>query len=173
MRSGDLGRPKRDHLRLRCLSTVPVIAARATLQIQTESYFSGEWCCKAAHLEVHMILRKNAWAHLMLAGVLSFSVVPAGLAQAPQDSDVASWSAPRGYDMAYPENGTPNMVARQGYAAGFNQGQADVSRGQSFKPTENKAYAHAKIPKGMDKDTFKTEFREAFVKGYTNAYKGQ
>jgi hypothetical protein len=119
-----------------------------------------------------MILRKNAWAHLMLAGVLSLIVVPAGLAQAPQDSDSASWSAPRGYDMAYPENGTPNMVAREGYAAGYNQGQADLSRGQSFKPTENKAYAHAKIPKGMDKDTFKTEFREAFVKGYTNAYKG-
>ena len=120
-----------------------------------------------------MIFRKNAWAHLALAGVLSLSVVPVGLAQATQDSDVNSWSAPRGYDMAYPENGTPNMVARQGYAAGFTQGQADVSRGQSFRPTENKAYAHAKIPKGMDKDTFKTEFREAFVKGYTNAYKGQ
>jgi hypothetical protein len=120
-----------------------------------------------------MTFRKNAWAHLMLAGVLSLSVVPAGLAQAPQDNDAASWSAPRGYDMAYPENGTPNMVARQGYAAGFNQGQADASRGQSFKPTDNKAYSHAKIPKGMDKDTFKTEFREAFVKGYTNAYKGQ
>jgi len=120
-----------------------------------------------------MIFRKNAWAHLALAGVLSLSVVPVGLAQATQDSDVNSWSAPRGYDMAYPENGTPNMVARQGYAAGFTQGQADVSRGQSFRPTENKAYAHAKIPKGMDKDAFKTEFRESFVKGYTNAYKGQ
>jgi hypothetical protein len=120
-----------------------------------------------------MIFRKNALAHLMLAGALSLSVVPTALAQASQDSDVNSWSAPRGYDMAYPENGTPNMVARQGYAAGFNQGQADVSRGQSFKPTDNKAYAHAKIPKGMDKDSFKTDFREAFVKGYTNAYKGQ
>ena len=37
----------------------------------------------------------------------------------------------------------------------------------------NKAYAHAKIPKGMDRDQFKTEFRESFVKGYTNAYKDQ
>jgi len=120
-----------------------------------------------------MIFRKDTWACVALACALSFSVVPAGLAQAPQDSDVASWSSPRGYDMAYPENGTPNMVARQGYAAGFNQGQADISRGQSFKPTDNKAYAHAKIPKGMDKNAFKTEFREAFVKGYTNAYKGQ
>ena len=120
-----------------------------------------------------MILRKDTWACVVLACALSFSVVPAGLAQASQSNDSASWSAPRGYDLAYPENGTANMVARQGYAAGFNQGQADVSRGQSFRPTENKAYAHAKIPKGMDKDQFKTEFREAFVKGYTNAYKGQ
>src|ERR1700729_495221 len=92
---------------------------------------------------------------------------------ATQSYDSTDWHAPRGYDLAYPENGSPNMVARQGYAAGFNQGQADVSRGQAFRPTENKAYAHAKIPKGMDKDQFKTEFRESFVKGYTNAYKGQ
>ena len=120
-----------------------------------------------------MIFRKEACASIVLAYALLFTAVPIGLAQVSQPSDSASWSAPRGYDMAYPENGTPNMVARQGYAAGFNQGQADLSRGQSFRPTENKAYAHAKIPKGMDKDQFKTEFRESFVKGYTNAYKGQ
>ena len=112
-----------------------------------------------------MIFRKDTWAYAVLACALSFNVVPAGLAQASPSNDSASWSAPRGYDLAYPENGTANMVARQGYAAGFNQGQADVSRGQAFRPTENKAYAHAKIPKGMDKDQFKTEFREAFVKG--------
>ena len=76
-----------------------------------------------------MILRKDTWACVVLACALSLSVVPAGLAQASQN-DSASWSAPRGYDLAYPENGTANMVARQGYAAGFNQGQADVSRGQ-------------------------------------------
>jgi hypothetical protein len=84
-----------------------------------------------------------------------------------------NWQAPRGYEVAYPENGTPNMVARQGYAAGFVQGQADVARGQTYRPTENKAYAHAKIPKGMDKDEFKLHFREAFVKGYSNGYKSQ
>jgi hypothetical protein len=88
-----------------------------------------------------------------------------------QSHDADAWQAPRGYDMAYPENGTPNMVARQGYAAGFNQGQADLSRGKKFKPTENDAYAHAKIPKGMDKDQFKEQFRESFVKGYTNGFK--
>jgi hypothetical protein len=40
-----------------------------------------------------------------------------------QSHDSSDWQAPRGYDLAYPENGTPNMVARQGYAAGFNQGR--------------------------------------------------
>jgi hypothetical protein len=80
------------------------------------------------------------------------------LAQALQSNDSASWSAPRGYDLAYPENGTTNMVARQGYAAGFNQGQADVSRGQAFRPTENKAYAHAKIPKGWTKTSSRPSF---------------
>jgi hypothetical protein len=120
-----------------------------------------------------MVFRKDTWVRVVLTFALSLSVAPVGLARASQTNDSAGWSSPRGYDLAYPENGNPNMVAREGYAAGFNQGQADVSRGQAFRPTENKAYAHAKIPKGMDKDQFKTEFRESFVKGYTNAYKGQ
>jgi hypothetical protein len=90
-----------------------------------------------------------------------------------QSYDSSDWKAPRGYELAYPENGSPNMVARQGYAAGFTQGQADLGRGQSFKPTESAAYEHAKIPKGMDKDRFKLEFRESFVKGYSNGFKGE
>jgi len=65
------------------------------------------------------------------------------------------------------------MVARQGYAAGFNQGEADASRGKKFQPTESDAYEHAQIPKGMNHDEFKQAFREAFVKGYTNGYKKQ
>jgi hypothetical protein len=85
--------------------------------------------------------------------------------------DNSGWQAPRGYDEAYPENGTPNMVARQGYAAGFNEGMADASRGKKFKPTESDAYAKANIPKGMNKDDFRQNFRQAFVKGYTNGYK--
>jgi hypothetical protein len=86
--------------------------------------------------------------------------------------DAGNWQAPRGYDEAYPENGTPNMVARQGYSAGFNEGQADVAVGKKFSPTENKAYGKAVIPRGMDRETFKQDFREAFVKGYTNGYRG-
>ena len=88
-----------------------------------------------------------------------------------QSTDSSNWQAPRGYDEAYPESGTPNMVARQGYAAGFSQGQADASRGKKFKPTESDAYDHAKIPKGMDKDVFKLQFRESFVKGYSAGFK--
>jgi hypothetical protein len=84
---------------------------------------------------------------------------------------LTTMSSPVSPTRLMPVSGTPNMVARQGYAAGFTQGQADVSRGQAFRPTENKAYAHAKIPKGMDKDQFKTEFRESFVKGYTTGFK--
>ena len=90
-----------------------------------------------------------------------------------QSYDSSDWKAPRGYDVAYPENGSPNMVARQGYAAGFSQGQADASRGKKFKPTESDAYEHAKIPKGMDKDRFKLDFRAAFVKGYSNGFKSE
>jgi hypothetical protein len=92
---------------------------------------------------------------------------------ATQSHDSSDWQAPRGYDLAYPENGSPNMVARQGYAAGFNQGRADASRGKKFKPTESDAYEHAKIPKGMNKDQFKLQFREAFVKGYSNGFKSE
>src|SRR5450755_4506411 len=88
-------------------------------------------------------------------------------------TETHDWHAPRGYDLAYPESGTPNMVARQGYAAGFNQGQADAGRSKKFKPTESDAYEHAKIPKGMDKDRFKLQFRESFVKGYSNGFKGE
>jgi hypothetical protein len=87
-----------------------------------------------------------------------------------QSSDSSNWQAPRGYEEAYPESGTPNMVARQGYAAGFSQGQTDASLGKKFKPAESAAYDHAKIPKGMDKDAFRLQFRESFVKGYTTGF---
>ncbi len=122
-----------------------------------------------------MILGRSTWAVIALTCAMSIGTVPTLIAQdvpTPQSYDSPNWSAPRGYDLAYPENGTPNMVARQGYAAGFNQGQADASRGKKFKPTDSDAYEHAKIPKGFNKDEFKQTFREAFVKGYTNGYKG-
>jgi hypothetical protein len=133
-----------------------------------------------------MILRRAEFAGLALACALSFGAAQVVKAQDQSTTrdrttttttethssyDSPEWQAPRGYDQAYPESGKPNMVARQGYAAGFNQGQADASRGKKFKPTESDAYDHAKIPEGMNKDSFKQEFREAFVKGYTSGYK--
>ena len=138
---------------------------------------------------LRMIHRQAAFTGLAFACALSLGSALPTLAQDPsaptttdkttttttetQTYDSPNWQAPRGYDAAYPESGTPNMVARQGYAAGFVQGQADLGRGQTFRPTENHAYAHARIPKGMDKDQFKQQFKESFVKGYSNAYKNQ
>jgi hypothetical protein len=124
-----------------------------------------------------MIHRQAGFTGLAFACALSLGSALPMQAQTPttttevQTYDSPNWQAPRGYDTAYPESGTPNMVARQGYAAGFVQGQADLARGQTFRPTENHAYAHARIPKGMDKDQFKQQFKESFVKGYSNAYK--
>jgi hypothetical protein len=117
-----------------------------------------------------MVSRKMIWATAGLACALSL-----GMPALAQDGtyDSPSWQAPRGYDQVYVENGTPNMVARQGYSAGFNEGQADASRGKKFEPTDNKAYEKAVIPKGMDKNDFRQQYREAFVKGYTNGYKGE
>jgi hypothetical protein len=119
-----------------------------------------------------MNLRRAGIAGVALACALCLGTIRPIHAQeagAQSSYDSQSWQAPRGYDEAYPENGQPNMVARQGYAAGFNEGQADAARGKKFEPTANKAYEKAVIPKGMDKQ----DFREAFVKGYSNGYKGQ
>ena len=133
---------------------------------------------------IRMIHREIGFTGLAFACVLSLGSALPMQAQAPattdhttttttetQTYDSPNWQAPRGYDTAYPESGTPNMVARQGYAAGFSQGQADAGRGKDFKPTESAAYEHAKIPKGMDKDQFKEQFRDSFVKGYSNGFK--
>jgi hypothetical protein len=123
-----------------------------------------------------MNLRRAGIAGVALACALCLGTIRPIHAQeagAQSSYDSQSWQAPRGYDEAYPENGQPNMVARQGYAAGFNEGQADAARGKKFEPTANKAYEKAVIPKGMDKNQFKQDFREAFVKGYSNGYKGQ
>ena len=133
-----------------------------------------------------MIFRRVSLAGLALTCALSLGATSSMRAQDQSNTtkdqttttttqthseDNSAWQAPRGYDEAYPENGKPNMVARQGYAAGFNEGMADASRGKKFKPTESDAYAKAQVPKGMDKEEFRQSFREAFVKGYTNGYK--
>jgi hypothetical protein len=134
----------------------------------------GEWRIGAAFQEVDMNVRNTSLACLAFACALSLGYARPLIAQegAQAAYDSQNWQAPRGYDQAYPENGTPNMVARQGYSSGFNEGLADASRGKKFEPTDNRAYGKAIIPKGMNKDEFRQQYREAFVKGYTNAYKG-
>src|SRR5580658_5732062 len=109
-----------------------------------------------------MNLRKAGLAGAVLSCALLLA--PQGWSQETSGSDSPSWSAPRGYDMAYPENGHPNMVARQGYAAGFNEGQDALAHGRKFDPEGNKSYGKAVIPKGMDKNDFKEQYREAYVK---------
>lgn len=100
-------------------------------------------------------------------------IAPHSWAQDQDEYNSPSWHGPRGYDQAYPENGHPNMVARQGYASGFNEGQADAAKGKKFSPTDNKAYSKPVIPQGMNKDELKQQYREAFVKGYTAGYQGE
>ncbi len=81
------------------------------------------------------------------------------------------WNAPRGYNDYYQENGSANMVARQGYAAGFNQGESDFREHHSFRPTKVDAYKHVpESPKGFNRDEFKRTYRESFERGYSKGY---
>ncbi len=78
-----------------------------------------------------MRIRKLSCAG-MLAVTMALSAGPIAIAQ--------DWNAPRGYDNYYHENGTANMAARQGYAAGFSQGQSDFRLHHSFRPTQLQTY---------------------------------
>jgi len=91
---------------------------------------------------------------------------------APQQAnDSSNWQAPRGYGEFYQENGTPNMVARQGYAAGFTQGESDLSRSRNFDPSHAKFYKDVpSSPKGLDRNSFVLTYREAFAHGYTRGF---
>ncbi len=81
------------------------------------------------------------------------------------------WNAPRGYNDYYQENGNANMVAREGYAAGFNQGESDFRQHHSFRPTKVDAYKHVpESPQGFNRDDFKRAYREAFERGYSKGY---
>jgi hypothetical protein len=89
----------------------------------------------------------------------------------PQAYDAPNWQAPRGYDEFYHENGTPNMVARQGYAAGFTQGESDFSRRRKFDPSHAGYYKNVpSSPKGFDRNNFVMTYREAFEHGYTRGF---
>lgn len=119
--------------------------------------------------------RTNMLAAVMFAGFLTAS--QALIAQGPpppgpQDRyDERTWNAPRGYNDYYQENGNANMAARQGYAAGFGQGESDFREHHSFRPTQVDTYKHVpESPKGFNRDDFKRTYREAFERGYSKGY---
>ncbi len=119
--------------------------------------------------------RTAVLASLALTGILSVSQTL--IAQGPQSpgygdrNDDRSWHAPRGYDDYYQENGNANMVARQGYAAGFSQGESDFREHHSFRPTKVDTYKHVPdSPKQFNRDDFKRLYREAFERGYAKGY---
>ena len=123
-----------------------------------------------------MFERKKGLAGFALVCGLTAGAWQMGMAQGPPPPpsayDSPNWQAPRGYDEYYHEGGSPNMVARQGYAAGFNQGESDFQRHKKFQPHEAHAYEHVPdIPKGFDKNEFKHIYREAFERGYSRGYR--
>ncbi len=77
-----------------------------------------------------------------------------------------------GYNQAYREQpGHALPGARQGWAAGFAQGQSDRDHHHSFRPTHVDTYKHVPdSPGGYSRDQFKNEYRDAFVKGYSRGY---
>ena len=123
-----------------------------------------------------MKLRSATLAALALSGILSASQTL--IAQGPQDYqehhdryDDRNWNAPRGYNDYYQENGNANMVARQGYAAGFSQGESDFREHHSYRPTKVDSYKHVpESPKEFNRDDFKRTYREAFERGYSKGY---
>ena len=120
-----------------------------------------------------MKVRTATLAALALTGILSFSqaIVAQGPPPPPSAWGDPNWTAPRGYNDAYQENGTPNMVARQGYAAGFSQGESDGREGHSFRPTKVDTYKHVPdSPKDVNRNDFKRVYRASCERGYSKAY---
>lgn len=122
-----------------------------------------------------MNARTSVWAALAITGILSASqtlVAQGSPYPGPQDRyDERTWNAPRGYNDYYRENGNANMVARQGYAAGFSQGESDFREHHSFRPTKVDTYKHVpESPKEFNRDDFKRLYREAFERGYAKGY---
>ncbi len=63
------------------------------------------------------------------------------------------------------------MVARQGYSAGFSQGESDFREHHSYRPTKVDTYKHVpESPKDFNRDDFKRAYREAFERGYAKGY---
>ncbi len=119
-------------------------------------------------------MKRNGWfAGAMFAGLLLSGVSHDVLAQGPPPPAAygPDWTAPRGYDDYYRENGQVNMAARQGYSAGFSQGESDFQHGHSYRPTHVDTYKHIPdSPQGIDRNEFKRVYRESFERGYAKGF---
>lgn len=116
---------------------------------------------------------KQGWTVKMAGAAAAFALAGAmAFAQNGQYDDQHWGNGPNGYGDAYHEQqGRPMYGARQGWTAGFAQGQADKEHGHSFRPTQVNTYKHVPdSPQGYPRDQFKQEYRDAFVKGYSHGY---
>jgi hypothetical protein len=111
---------------------------------------------------------------MRIAKIASTGLLMASLTAAIGTMALAQdWNAPRGYDGYYHENGAPNMAARQGYAAGFDQGQSDFRLHHSFRPTHVDTYKHVpNSPQAINRKDFERMYHEAFERGYSEGFKG-
>ena len=112
-----------------------------------------------------------------IVGARAVRVVAAGLFLAGTSMvsfgqhDDSHWNAPRGYEDSFHENGQANPAARQGYEAGFGQGESDARGHHSFRPTHVDTYKNVpESPSTYKRDDFKRIYRDAFVKGYSRGY---
>ncbi len=113
----------------------------------------------------------------MAAGMVSVGACGTGFAQGPpppgvyERHDPQAWNAPRGYDEYYHENGQANLAARQGYSAGFAQGESDFRRHHSYRPTHVDTYKHVPdSPDAINRNDFKHLYRQAFERGYAKGF---
>lgn len=115
----------------------------------------------------------KGWAGVLLVGVMSVGAWQAGVAQGPPPPAAygPDWNAPRGYGDYYQENGQANMAARQGYSAGFSQGESDSRLGHSYRPTHVDTFKRVPdSPQGIDRNEFKHMYRQAFERGYAKGF---
>jgi hypothetical protein len=80
---------------------------------------------------------------------------------------------PAGYGDYYHENTqSPDLPARWGYRAGFDDGASDAAKGHSYRPTEDDHFK--KVPEipmtGMSRQQIKDRYREAYVHGYERGF---
>ncbi len=100
------------------------------------------------------------------AGVLIVS--PAFAQQGDHAPDL-----PAGYgDYYHDEVASPDLAARFGYRAGYDDGASDKAKGHSFRPTEDPHFKN--VPEihntGMNRQQIKDRYRDAYVHGYEHGY---